>query len=131
MTSCTRAVSRSDSLCRRRVKWRTASSSPAAESMASASRRTAPTGVFSSWETLATKSVRIAWARVISVRSSASSRMYSSATGAMRTLRMSTERPVAPREISTVRSTMTPLRRTWRISSTSSSCTISCPRTRP
>ena len=38
----------------------------------------APTGVFSSWETLATKSFRTSSVRVISVRSSASRRMYSS-----------------------------------------------------
>lgn len=45
----------------------------------------APTGVLSSWETLATKSLRISSVRVISVRSSASSRMYSQPSMAART----------------------------------------------
>lgn len=44
------------------AKWRTCAGSSAADSMASASRVTAPTGVLSSWLVLATKSRRI-WSR--------------------------------------------------------------------
>ena len=88
MMSCTSAASRPDSLCMRLANRRTASSSSAEDSSASASREMAPTGVFSSWDTLATKSLRISSVRVISVRSSASSRMYSSPSMAARTCTM-------------------------------------------
>ena len=65
-------ASRSDSCCIRPANRRTASGSSAASGSASASSDSAPTGVLSSWLTLATKSRRTASTRRASVRSSTS-----------------------------------------------------------
>ena len=86
MICCTSRVSRALSVCIRPANRVTASGSSAASCTASASRFSAPTGVFSSWETLATKSRRIASTRRSRVRSSTSastSRLLSGATRAV------------------------------------------------
>ena len=72
MICCTSRVSRSLSVCIRPANRVTASGSSAASCTASASSLIAPTGVFSSWDTLATKSRRIASTRRSRVRSSTS-----------------------------------------------------------
>ena len=82
--SCTRRVSRVDSTCIRRAKRATASGSSWASSTASASRARPPTGVFSSWETLATKSRRISSSRRAWLRSSTRSRTWAEPSGATR-----------------------------------------------
>ena len=73
MISWVMRARRSASLVSRLAKRRTWSGSSAAWSSASASRLTAPIGVFSSWLMLATKSRRTSSSRYDSVRSSASS----------------------------------------------------------
>ena len=73
MSSRTNRPSRLPSRCMRCAKRATVSGSSAASSTASASSVSAPTGVFSSWETLATKSRRTASKRWASVTSSSSS----------------------------------------------------------
>ena len=70
ISSRTRRPRRSASWAMRAAKRCTASGSSAAPSMASASSDSAPTGVFSSWPTLATKSRRTASVRRVSVTSS-------------------------------------------------------------
>ena len=60
MICCTSRDSRSLSVCIRPANRSTARVAGDASSTASASRLIAPTGVFSSWETFATKSRRIA-----------------------------------------------------------------------
>ena len=70
MICWTKRVSRSLSVRIRAENRCTASGSSAASPTASASRLSAPTGVFSSWLTLATKSRRIASTRRSRVRSS-------------------------------------------------------------
>ena len=72
MICCTSRASRSLSVSIRPAKRWTASGSSAASVTASASSRIAPTGVFSSWLTLATKSRRTASTRRSRVRSSTS-----------------------------------------------------------
>ena len=72
MICCTSRDSRSDSVSIRPANRRTASGSSAASRTASASSLIAPTGVFSSWETLATKSRRTVSTRRSRVRSSTS-----------------------------------------------------------
>ncbi len=86
MICCTSRVSRPLSVCIRPANRVTASGSSAASCTASASRLSAPTGVFSSWETLATKSRRIDSTRRSRVRSStraSTSRLLSGATRAV------------------------------------------------
>ncbi len=73
MSSCTRLVRRVASICMRPANRSTASGSSEASMTASDSSESAPTGVFSSWLTLATKSRRTASMRRASVRSSTSS----------------------------------------------------------
>ena len=85
MICCTSRLSRSLSIRIRPENRCTASGSSAASATASASRISAPIGVFSSWLTLATKSRRIASTRRSLVRSSTStstSRLPSGATRA-------------------------------------------------
>ena len=65
----TSSVSRADSLVMRPAKYRTAPGSSAASETVSASSEIAPAGVFSSWETLVTKSRRIRSNRRCSVTS--------------------------------------------------------------
>ena len=93
-----------------------------ASSMASASRDSAPTGVFSSWLTLATKSRRTASTRRASVRSSTSSRTSAEPSGATRAPH---DEPVAGRAgrggSSSSTSRISPSRRTWRGPASSSS----------
>ena len=72
MRSWTRNVSLAASCRIRPANLRTASASSAASSIVSASRASAPTGVLSSWLTLATKSLRTSSTRRLSVWSSAS-----------------------------------------------------------
>src|SRR6202451_2811193 len=72
--SWTRNVSLAASCRIRPANRRTASSSSAASSIVSASSASAPTGVLSSWLTLATKSRLTCSTRWLSVRSSASTR---------------------------------------------------------
>ena len=127
--SRTSAESRCDSRRSLPVKYSIACGSSDASSIASASRPIAPTGVFSSCETLATKSLRTRCTREISVRSSASTSMYSSPTGATR--RSMTSVSPSPRSTSTSCSTKIPRCRTVRIISDSCSETTVCPRTRP
>ncbi len=70
ISSLTRVVRRAASWCIRPANRRTASGSSLASSTASASSDSAPTGVFSSWLTLATKSRRTSSTRRASERSS-------------------------------------------------------------
>ena len=84
MICCTSRVRRSLSRCIRPEKRTTASGSSLASATASASRLSAPTGVLSSWLTLATKSRRIDSTRCSRVRSSASTRMRREVSGATR-----------------------------------------------
>ena len=71
ISSLTMLPSRVDSVTIFSPKWCTDAGSSADSSSASASRLSAPTGVFSSWLTLATKSRRVASIRACSVSSSA------------------------------------------------------------
>ena len=84
MICWTSLPSRSDSVNIRSAKRRTASGSSAASCIASESRRIAPTGVFSSWETLATKSRRTSSTRFSRVRSSTSASTSREPSGATR-----------------------------------------------
>ena len=84
MICCTSLESRSLSVSIRPAKRCTASGSSAASVTASASRRIAPTGVFSSWLTLATKSRRTASTRRSRVRSSTSASTSRAPSGATR-----------------------------------------------
>ena len=130
MTCCTRRTSRSLSVSIRPANRSTASGSSEASCTASASSRIAPTGVLSSWLTLATKSRRIASTRRSRVRSSTSastSRLPSGATRAV-TCRAGDD---GVRAITSSVSRIWPSRRTCRTSSASSASTISLLRTRP
>ena len=130
MICWTSRVSRWLSVCMRPANRVTASGSSAASCTASASRLSAPTGVFSSWDTLATKSRRIASTRRSRVRSSTSastSRLLSGATRAV-TCNGATARP---RDSTSSVSRICPSRRTCRTSSASSSTATALPRTRP
>ena len=130
MICCTSLVSRALSVCIRPENRVTASGSSAASCTASASRLSAPTGVFSSWETLATKSRRIASTRRSRVRSSTSastSRLLSGATRAV-TCSGATARP---RAITSSVSRIWPSRRTWRTRSASSCTATWSPLTSP
>lgn len=82
MSSWTRLVRRVASFCIRPAKRSTASGSSLASITASESSDRAPTGVLSSWLTLATKSRRTASMRRASVRSSTSSRTSREPSGA-------------------------------------------------
>ena len=84
MICWTSRVSRSLSICIREANLTTASGSSAAWATASASRLMAPTGVLSSWLTLATKSRRMASTRRSLVRSSTSTRTSRLPSGATR-----------------------------------------------
>ncbi len=86
MTCCTSRVSRSLSSTIRSENRMTASGSSEASRTASDSRRMAPTGVFSSWLTLATKSRRTASTRRSRVRSSTSASTRREPSGATRTV---------------------------------------------
>ena len=86
MTCWTRWVSRSLSVSIRLANRCTASGSSAASCTASASSLIAPTGVFSSWLTLATKSRRTASTRRSRVRSSTRARTRREPSGATRAL---------------------------------------------
>ena len=86
---------------------------------ASASSRIAPTGVFSSWLTLATKSRRTASTRRSRVRSSTRASTSREPSGATRAVTWRGGR--AGRGISSSVSRIWPSRRTWRTSSASSS----------
>ena len=111
----------------RPAKRRTASGSSAASSMVSASRASAPTGVFSSWLMLATKSRRTSSTRRLSVWSSASSRMRPSVpSGATRTAKLVRRPPNELPDRSTSPSRVCPSRRTCRTRA-SSSPTMSWP----
>ena len=72
ITSCTKLESRFDSLERFWANRFAVSGSSIESSIASAKRLIAPIGVFSSWETLATKSLLVSSKRFDSVRSSTS-----------------------------------------------------------
>ena len=102
MISCVIRARRSDSLVSRFANRRTCSGSSAAASSASASRPTAPIGVFSSWLMLATKSRRTSSRRYDSVRSSASSSTYRVPSRATRTMQVDArlaERPARELEL--------------------------------
>ena len=131
MTSWTRRASRSDSCCIRPANRRTASGSSAASVSASASSDIAPTGVLSSWLTLATKSRRTASTRRVSVRSSTSTRTSVEPSGATRASTDRVAEPNGPRRSSSSTSRISPSRRTDRTSSSSSSDSSRCSRTRP
>ena len=86
MICCTSRDRRSDSVSIRPAKRRTATGSSAASHAASASSLIAPTGVLSSWETLATKSRRTFSTRRSRVRSSTSASTSVEESGAHRTV---------------------------------------------
>lgn len=90
-----------------------------------------PTGVFSSWETLAMKSRRTSSTRRAWVRSSTSSRMCWEPSGATRTSRASVPSPIGPRGTCSSTSRMTWSRRTPRATSRSAACARSASRTSP
>ena len=83
------SASRDASAVSRAAKMRTCGGSSAADSIASASRLTAPTGVFSSWLVFATKSRRICSTRSRSVMSRMTSRV---SRGEIRVARTTTRR---------------------------------------
>ena len=84
MICCTSRASRSLSVCILPANRCTASGSSEASITASESRRIAPTGVLSSWLTLATKSRRIDSTRRSRVRSSTSASTSWELSGATR-----------------------------------------------
>ena len=88
-----RWLKREASICMRSAKWRTWSASSLADSTASASSARAPTGVFNSWLTLATKSLRTTSTRRSSARSSIKTRIAPVPNGATRTRSSSSSRP--------------------------------------
>ena len=102
-----------------------------ASSTASASSEMPPTGVLSSWLTLATKSRRTCSTRWASVRSSTSSSRWPVLRGATRARTVSNPRPNGPRASSRSCSRITPSRRTWRARSRSSAWARSEPVTMP
>ncbi len=125
MSSWTRLIRRVASICMRPAKRLTASGSSAASMTASDSREIAPTGVFSSCDTFATKSRRTASMRRASVRSSTRSRTSREPSGATRaeTARAS-PRPVPRRGRSSSTWRISPSRRVsramWSMGSTAS-----------
>ena len=129
MICCTSRESRSLSVIIRSENRFTASGSSAASATASDSSRIAPTGVFSSWLTLATKSRRIASTRRSRVRSSTSARTIREPSGATRAVTVRDGR--SGRVITNSLSRIWPSRRTWRTRSASSSDRSPVPRTSP
>ncbi len=123
--SWTRSVSRDASWRIRPANRSTASGSSAASSTVSASRASAPTGVFSSWLMLATKSRRTSSTRRLSVWSSASSRISppsptAGPSGATRTAKL-VARPLNRLVMMSISpSRGMPSRRTWRARASSS-----------
>src|SRR6201996_1233821 len=123
--SWTRKVSR-DASCRiRPANRRTASASSAASSIVSASRASAPTGVLSSWLTLATKSRRTSSTRCRSVWSSARTRTSPPPptvpeSGATRTAKVVVRPPKRGTGTSNSASRISPSRRTCRARAASS-----------
>src|SRR5690348_2094978 len=104
--------------------------------MVSASRASAPTGVFSSWLMLATKSRRTSSTRRLSVWSSASSRIRpppprAAPSGATRTAKLVRLPPNALPDTSISPSRISPSRRTWRASARSSPFMSWSPSPRP
>ena len=98
MICCTSRARRSLSVCIRPAKRCTASGSSAASMTASESSLIAPTGVFSSWLTLATKSRRIDSTRRSRVRSSTRARTSWLLSGATRAVTWRGGSPVALHE---------------------------------
>ena len=130
MICWTSLVSRSLSVSIRVAKRWTASGSSAASVTASASRRMAPTGVFSSWLTLATKSRRTVSTRFSRVRSSTSARTRRAPSGATRAVSVRAVPPLDEGSSSSL-SRIWPSRRTCATRSTSSGTTSRLPRTSP
>lgn len=132
ISSCTRLVSRVASICMRPANRCTASGSSEASITASDSRDSAPTGVLSSWLTLATKSRRTASMRRASVRSSTSSSTSREPSGATRadTARAS-PRPVPRRGRSSSTCRISPSRRVSRAIFSIGSTASLPPRTSP
>ena len=129
MICCTSRASRSLSVCIRPANRCTASGSSAASITASESSLIAPTGVLSSWLTLATKSRRIDSTRRSRVRSSTRASTSWELSGATRAV---TWRGGSPgRCMSSSVSRIWPSRRTCRTRSASSRSVISWPRTSP
>ena len=114
MICWTSRVSRSLSVSIRPANRLTASGSSAASVTASASSRIAPTGVFSSWLTLATKSRRTASTRRSRVRSSTSASTSREPSGATRAVTWRDGRLL--RDMSSSVSRICPSRRTCRTS---------------
>ena len=110
-------------------RW-TASGSSEASLTASASSRMAPTGVFSSWLTLATKSRRTSSTRFSRVRSSTSASTSRAPSGATRAVRVRAVPPAGAGRTSSL-SRICPSRRTCATSSSSSGTTRVLPRTSP
>ncbi len=129
MICCTSRDRRSDSVSIRPANRRTATGSSAASHTASASSLIAPTGVLSSWETLATKSRRTVSTRRSRVRSSTRASTSVEVSGATRTVTWRGRH--ALRVISSSVSRIWPSRRTC-VTSSASSCDIRLvPDTRP
>ena len=129
MICCTSRASRSLSVCIRPANRCTASGSSAASMTASERSLMAPTGVLSSWLTLATKSRRIDSTRRSRVRSSTRASTSWELSGATRAV---TWRGGIPgRCMSSSVSRIWPSRRTCLTRSASSRSVISCPRTMP
>lgn len=133
MISWTRLASRVASICIRPAKRCTASGSSAASATASESSESAPTGVLSSWLTLATKSRRTASIRRRSVRSSTSTRTSREPSGATRTETESgsPERATPGRGTSSSTWRISPSRRVARARASICSTATAPPRTRP
>src|SRR6478736_3591147 len=128
--SLTSRVRRSDSTLIRFAKRATASGSSCASSTASASRERPPTGVLSSWLTLARKSRRISSTRAALERSSTRRSTWSAPRGATRAATTRRPSPMPFCRVSSA-SRMTPSRRTARARWSSSGWTSSWPRTKP
>ena len=130
MISLTSRLSRDASTRIRSENRCTASGSSAASDTASASRISAPTGVFSSWLTLTVKSRRIASSRRSRVRSSTRTSTNWLPSGATRAL-TNCVAPSRPRTISRSCWRISPSRRTARTMVRMSSTTSRSPRTMP
>ena len=129
-------MSRAASWRIRPANRRTASASSAASSIVSASSASAPTGVFSSWLTLATKSRRTSSTRCRSVWSSASTRTSPPPptvpdSGATRTAKVVVRPPKRGTGTSNSASRISPSRRTCRASAARSLTTSWSPLTMP
>ena len=111
----------------RAEKRSTASGSSGADWTASASSERAPTGVFSSWDTLATKSRRTASTRWASDRSSIMTSEAVDDNGATRTRACIATRPRGGRRSSSSSSRMAPSRRTCVTSATISGMSTRAP----